>query len=789
MFIEGGGHDRFGMSMRMSFIALKRALAICALVVFSCVGLLETGQAFAQAQMLLSAASEKSASEGQVNLPEDLTSENIRQLVATMSDEQVRQLLLKRLDAVAKAEEAKKANKSQTFVELMTVSVTSLGKSFVGAVAGLPTMASGLAAAVETFVEPRGVSGVLLMLATILIAIGIGLAVETLVTRFAGKWRAQVEQTNIPDGLKETLELLVKRFLIDIAGLLAFFAVTRVMIHVLMPVIDRPLAPVFMVNLVVIPRFFAAVSRFLLAPRRPELRLVYTDDWTARFLHRNSIGIVLLVGFSTALLEFQRIHGVSLSEAKIGFWLSLAAHAWLAVMCVRARKGLTSMILGSDGDTTRVEQFLAKAYPWLAVGLIALTWLLVEILLTNGRYDLVSKGQQFITLGALLAAPVLDTMVRALVRHLVPPMRGEGPAAEMAYLSTKHSYIRIGRTIVVAGTIILIARLWNVDVESLASAGLGARIAAVLFQNLVILAIGYLVWELSTLWFNRKLADERTAAGFDLNAEEPGGGEGGGVGGSRLSTVLPLLKMASQVTIITITSLIVLGSLGVDITPLLAGAGIVGLAIGFGAQTLVRDIVSGLFFLLDDAFRVGEYLEIGDTVGTVERISIRSLQLRHHQGPVHTIPYGEIPKVQNNSRDWVIVKLKFTVPFEADINLVKKLFKQIGKEILEAPYADDIIQTFKSQGVYDVNDVGIVVRGKFMAKPGKQWMIKKDVYSRVQKYFAENGIEFARREVRVKMPESEEGHAGDDKMSSAAAASQIAVQQQIDEQTGGGGNR
>ena len=91
----------------------------------------------------------------------------------------------------------------------------------------------------------------------------------------------------------------------------------------------------------------------------------------------------------------------------------------------------------------------------------------------------------------------------------------------------------------------------------------------------------------------------------------------------------------------------------------------------------------------------------------------------------------------------MIVKLKFTVPFEADINLVKKLFKQIGKEILEAPYADDIIQTFKSQGVYDVNDVGIVVRGKFMAKPGKQWMIKKDVYSRVQKYFAENGIEFA----------------------------------------------
>lgn len=303
-----------------------------------------------------------------------------------------------------------------------------------------------------------------------------------------------------------------------------------------------------------------------------------------------------------------------------------------------------------------------------------------------------------------------------------------------------------------------------------------------MFENLFILAIGYLVWEIVSLWLNRKLANEQTAAGVDLESEEPGGGEGGGAGGSRLSTVLPLLKLGIQAAIVTMTLLIALGNLGVDITPLLAGAGIIGLAIGFGAQTLVRDIVSGLFFLLDDAFRVGEFLEIGGTVGTVERISIRSLQLRHPQGPVHTIPYGEIPKVTNNSRDWVVVKLKFTVPFDTDVNLVKKLFKQIGTEIVDAPYAEDIIQTFKSQGVYDVNDVGIVVRGKFMAKPGKQWMIRKDVYARVQTIFAENGIEFARREVRVKMPEGEDGQERNDKSPLAAAASQAVVDQQLEEE-------
>ncbi|MCP4318735.1 MAG: mechanosensitive ion channel family protein [Hyphomicrobiales bacterium] len=239
-------------------------------------------------------------------------------------------------------------------------------------------------------------------------------------------------------------------------------------------------------------------------------------------------------------------------------------------------------------------------------------------------------------------------------------------------------------------------------------------------------------------------------------------------------------------SIVTITVLIALGNMGIDITPILAGAGIVGLAIGFGAQTLVKDVVSGLFFLLDDAFRAGEFLEIDSTVGTVERISIRSLQLRHPQGSVHTIPYGGIPMVTNNSRDYVIVKLKFTVPFDTDVNKVKKLFKQVGKDIMEAPYAEDIIQTFKSQGVYDVNDVGIVVRGKFMVKPGKQWMIRKDVYARVQMIFAENGIEFARREVRVKMPETEEGGDNSEPTHAAAAASQAAIEQQLLEEGAGG---
>jgi len=245
---------------------------------------------------------------------------------------------------------------------------------------------------------------------------------------------------------------------------------------------------------------------------------------------------------------------------------------------------------------------------------------------------------------------------------------------------------------------------------------------------------------------------------------------------SRLASVLPLVRITLQIAIIVMTVLLGLSQLGLNITPLLAGAGVVGLAVGFGAQALVKDIVSGVFFLLDDAFRLGEYIDVGDTVGTVDKISIRSLQLRGAKGPVHIVPYGEIHKLTNHSRDWVIVKLRFTVPYDTNVEKVRKIFKKIGIEMMQNPeYAEDMLQPFKSQGVADVNDVGIVVRGKFTAKPGTQFMMRKEIFSRVQEAFEANGIQFARKEVRVQFPvEQAATISAEQKQSIAAAAADAA---------------
>ena len=111
----------------------------------------------------------------------------------------------------------------------------------------------------------------------------------------------------------------------------------------------------------------------------------------------------------------------------------------------------------------------------------------------------------------------------------------------------------------------------------------------------------------------------------------------------------------------------------------------VGVAIGFGSQTLVKDIISGMFYLLDDAFRVGEYIQSGSYKGTVESFSLRSVKLRHHRGPLYTVPFGELGAVQNMSRDWVIDKLTIGVTYDTDLDKAKKLIKQIGKELAEDP--------------------------------------------------------------------------------------------------------
>jgi small-conductance mechanosensitive channel len=192
---------------------------------------------------------------------------------------------------------------------------------------------------------------------------------------------------------------------------------------------------------------------------------------------------------------------------------------------------------------------------------------------------------------------------------------------------------------------------------------------------------------------------------------------------------------------------------------IITGLGVGGIAVGLGAQTLVRDVLSGIFFVVDDAFRLGEYIDTGETTGTVEKISIRSLQLRHHNGPLNTIPFGEIKHITNFSRDWIMMKLPFRVPFNTDIERLRKLIEKLGVELLEDPMiGHTFVEPLKSQGTFQIDDFGIVIRVKFATLPGEQFLARPVIYQRIQELFKEEGIEFAGREVKVKpSPEDDKG--------------------------------
>ncbi|MEM1048266.1 MAG: mechanosensitive ion channel domain-containing protein [Pseudomonadota bacterium] len=719
---------------------------IKALAIILVLAIVQTGPVFAQE------ASEEA--ESVPTLPAELTRPAIRDAISKMDDAAVRQMLIERLDAVVAAEEAQQNQPS--LIAFVGSLAQGVAQNVVVSVIRVPTLADGIWRAFSAFFGPKGLTGSLQFFAYLAIAIGAGYVAGYLSDRLVfSRWRNSVE-TAKPDNLVQTLQVLGLRFALDIASLIVFAITAHIALSVLMPS-EKDLATAWsgIANLMILVLATAAVTRFLGAPSRPDLRLISATDETTRFFHRHMKIIAFIVGLINFLIFFFVDNGIKLGELKLAFWVNLLLYAWIIQMVWRARQGITDILIGGEADPSPGQLRLARAWPIVTLVLVVLNWLLIEVLVAAERYDLL-RGQQNVTLAFILFAPAFDTMIRGLVRHIAPPMQGEGPLAEQAHRRTKESYIRIGRGLMLAAGVVILANMWGLDVETLRTDGFGAQIAAGLVEIILILAAGYILWEGVTLWVNRKLADEMTAAGHDPHADE--GGEIGGAGGSRLSTVLPLLLRVGQVSIIVITVLLGLAQIGINITPLLAGAGIVGLAIGFGAQTLVRDVVSGIFFLFDDAFRIGEYIEVGETRGTVEKISVRSIQLRHHRGAVHTVPYGEIPKVTNQSRDWAIMKLRFTVPFGTDTEKVRKLFKKIGQEMLEdEELGDDFLQPFKSQGVLEFDDVGIVLRGKFMAKPGKQFTLRKEIFKRVQQAFEENGIEFARKEVRVRVPDQEDG--------------------------------
>lgn len=215
-----------------------------------------------------------------------------------------------------------------------------------------------------------------------------------------------------------------------------------------------------------------------------------------------------------------------------------------------------------------------------------------------------------------------------------------------------------------------------------------------------------------------------------------------GASSSRVNTLLPIAKNTVFIVVFVMFVLMMLAEIGINVMPLLAGAGVLGIAIGFGAQTLVKDLLNGFIIIFEDLIQVGDVAKIAGKAGVVERITIRKVQLRDLAGIVYTVPFGEIQIVENMTKDFSYALMDIGVAYREDVDHVSELLIQIAEEMQQdEDYKDDIMEPLEILGLDKFADSAVIIKVRIKTLPIKQWRIAREFNRRMKKLFDQNGVE------------------------------------------------
>ena len=569
----------------------------------------------------------------------------------------------------------------------------------------------------------------------LLVALAAGLVALRLAPLALARWRrAQLRLGSDPVRLSGLLSL----FASDLLGVFALLVVAYAA-HALWFSSDSLPSRVAMpfLSALVYWRLILVPVDLVLRPRDPNARLIEVSDLTARRLREAASAIVALELFSTALLRALIRSGMQTPDVQVTALSLGVVNAGLAVYFIsRVRRAAAPGGEATAGRDRRTAAFFERmGYPLalLFVFLALLAWSLGVTLKKLGPFwGLID------TAGILIGVWVLDMMVGAGLDHVAAASGDREPSQRRTQW---HRIIRHCVNVALwLGAAAFLVGLWLVDLARILPSEGWASYRGSLWSAAATIYVAYVLCRVVFMHTERHIRPAIQAAPGDEPAPIA----------SRLQTVLPLMRIFILITIALLAGLIALSNLGVNTTSLIAGASIFGLAISFGSQSLVRDIVSGIFFMADDAFRIGEYIDTGRLKGTVEGMSIRSLRLRHQNGQVHVIPFGQIQHVTNFSRDWTTVKFNLRLAHETDVEQVRKAVKQIGIEMMgDAELGPELIAPLKLQGVTDIDPNALVVRLKFTARPVQPTFVYRGALKRIHKVFREKGIEFSNPTVYV----------------------------------------
>ncbi|WP_448950797.1 mechanosensitive ion channel family protein [Labrys neptuniae] len=614
-----------------------------------------------------SAASTPSDASSQLAaLPQPLTRAAIRDMVSRMSDDDVRRFLLQRLDAQAETAETPSQPSEPndpTQQDPITTVASAIDRDVVSTFQSIPYLSGALADAWNGFLRGYGTDnhghGYILVrqkagwlgaldfawksLAILLVALVSMIGVPRLLKRFVAARIPAAPASASADRLR-----LIERFGTEASGILVFAVASLMLALAVFGLPDWASAEAWSArNGIVFPspagrsaithvgngeyftftHLLAAIvaglcarlfGHLVFSPADASLRLVNCDDAAAAFLTRQTVLIVILALPTAILLPILSVWGLSESwqaqgmagavGPKFGFWFTGALIIACIYTMLKPYRAWTQIMLGFDSPGPVVRS-LARIWPLVASGLFLLLMLYLRFVIAVYGPRYVNDFAEYVTIVLIFSLPVFDTGMRALIDHFTL-IRADNLSGRQVKANevVRTGLLRLGRIFVLVGLVLVLAAAWEIPLFASATAQgwLGPQIVAIFLA----LLIAYAAWALLGI-FARRQVELDEGAGMALSAG--GDGASSDQAMSRLGTVMPIIQRAGQGLILVTTLFVIMTELKINATPLIAAASVVGLAVGFGAQTLVKDIVSGVFYLAEDTFRVGEYIDVGGT--------------------------------------------------------------------------------------------------------------------------------------------------------------------------------
>jgi|AGTN01.2.fsa_nt_gi Small-conductance mechanosensitive channel len=663
--------------------------------------------------------------------------EDVRRLVDTLENDAERQKLVGQLRGLLEAEKAARpAELEDGVLDGISASLQALGDSVLDAAAALqdmPRLADRLGGSLRDPAVRQLWGDTLWKLAALVLA---GIAAD----RLLGWMLRRPERMMVPPESASVLMRLpfgLLRALVRLVPVAGFAGAAYGVLSVLALNGNARIAALMVVTAYASVRALMVAVRLVVAPRTPGLRLIPVGDETAEYLliwARRLAGVAMFGVFAieaAGLLGLPRGGSVFLAKG-----LGLCIATMLAIFILQNRAAVAAWMRGLGqghrlgGRMRGLWNRLAEIWHILACLYVAAGYVIWAVRIKGG-FEFMLRAS-VLTVVILVAAGLLSGALRRLIERgfaLGHDAKRQFPLLEARanrYLPVLHVVLR-GAVIVV--TVLAVAQAWGLDSLGMLASPFGRQVLASAISIGVVLLGAMLVWELVSGGIERYLL----ATDADGQARERS---------ARARTLLPLARNALFLVLLVMVTLIVLSELGVNIAPLLAGAGVIGVAIGFGSQKLVQDVITGIFVLFEDSVSVGDVVQLGAHSGFVEAMTIRSIRLRDFNGSVHTIPFSSVDDVINMTKDFSFAVLDVRVGYREDPDYVMSVLKDLGAEMqADAEFGPLILEPLELVGVDRLEPSAVIVKIRLKTLPIKQWMVMREFNRRLKKRFDELGIE------------------------------------------------